>query len=348
MESLNKKNINTITALSILSLLREEDFSRFDLVNELSLDKDEVYTTVDSLIEDGFVVQNEEGSGDYTTPFIHLTLSKTKGRIITFVFGEVNITATATNLKGNVLRFERFPRGEYYKDSIRSFYGKMSKDHADLYGVVVVSDDKSVLEDDFFPCPFTIINNATASAKAEIKNKNYQDRTYFVSLSDEITSSFYVNNTLVPISSFAHIKVSSGTTCSCGIDGCLSSIISGKVLKKKTGINNYKVILNSEEGLKAISDGEGYLAFALSKAIQSIDAESVVLLGELSNISEYLYAKINNTLSISLPPGKRYVSVTKGERENAAQEGATLYALDSFFYHEDILKKLKILKNVNF
>lgn len=332
-----------INKLNILSILRKNDSTRLDIQKEIGGEKDEIFKEIEDLIKEGFITEEEKGSGDYTTPFVHLSLSKSKGRVIVFVFNETNITANAINLRGNVLRFERFPKGDGYKNSIKAFYEKISREHDDVYGILIVSDDKNIIEENLFSCPVKIITAATSGAKAEVENGNYEERTYFISLSDEITAALYTDEKLISSKSFAHIKVASGTPCDCGGDGCLSALLSGRAIKKKTNIPNFKRLLSEEGGTKAISDGVDYLAFALSRAIQSVDATSVVLLGELSGISEYLYAKINNTLSISLPPDRRWIKVVKGKRENATQEGAVLFALDEFFFHTDILKVFKTL-----
>ncbi len=332
-------NARKINRLKVLDALRKRDMSRAELSRELVINKVSVSEITDSLIKEGFIVS---GALDNTTqgrPATILSIEKNGGRVFSFIFSNLNVVASASDLKGNVLRYERFPNDDNLGEYIGSFINKMTQDNPRVFGVTVIGSKKDI-PDDVFPWPVIYKTRAEAQAKGEMEGRGDLGNTLFVSWSDEIEAS-WPKGGMLSIPTFGHMKVTKGIKCSCGGDGCLSAVASGKALKETTGINQYRRLLTEEKGLLAIDDISSAMAFAFSEAVQATGADSIMIMGEMSSMPKDLYASIQDKMIMTLPPERRSVTLIKSEKaDKALLEGAGLIALDEFFYHREILDKL--------
>ena len=332
-------NARKINRLKVLDALRKRDMSRAELSRELVINKVSVSEITDSLIKEGFVVS---GALDNTTqgrPATILSIEKNGGRVFSFIFSKLNVVASASDLKGNVLRYERFPNDDSLGEYIGSFITKMTQDDPRVFGVTVIGNEKDIPRE-VFPWPVVYKTRAEAQAKGEMEGREDLDDTLFVSWGDEIEAA-WPEGGMLSIPSFGHIKVTKGIKCSCGGDGCLSAVASGRAIKETTGINQYRRLLTEEKGLLAIDDISSAMAFAFSEAVQATGADSIMITGEMSSMPKDLYASIQDKMIMTLPPERRSVTLIKSEKaDKALLEGAGLIALDEFFYHREILDKL--------
>ena len=331
-------NARKINRLKVLSALRNRDMSRAELSRELLLNKVSVSEITEALMKDGLV---SAGPLDNTTsgrPATILSIEKNGGRVFSLVFSPSTVMASASDLKGNVLRYERFPKDENLVDYIASFVKKMTQDNPRVFGMTVVGT-KDDIPEGIFPWPVAYRGRAEAQARGE--DEIADGSTLFVSWGDEIEASWPPFRPSIP--SFGHMKVTKGILCSCGGDGCLSAVASGRVLKEKTGITQYRRLTTEEKGLIAIDDASIALAFALGEAVQALGVEKVLITGEISQMPQDSYASLEDKLRMTLPPERRSVRVIKSNKapEKALLEGAGSLALDQFFYHSTILKKLE-------
>ena len=330
-------NARTINRLKVLNALRKRDLSRAELSRELVINKVSISEITDALLREGLIENGERDNTTQGRPSTKLTIAKRKGRVFSFIFTSSTVTASASNLSGQVLRFERFPKDDNMISQIASFIRKMTSDDPVVYGVTIVGGENEV-PSSAFPWPVTYTSAAVAQARAEIEGRK-MEKTLFVSWGDEIEA-VYEEKFLHYIPSFGHMKVSSGITCSCGGNGCLSAVASGLRIKSVTGISQYRRLTTEEKGLLAIDDTLKDMALALAEAVQALGAENVVITGELSVMSDDLYATLNDRLKMMLPPS-RDVKIHKSEKgDRSALEGAGIIALDEFFYHSDKLEKL--------
>lgn len=332
-------NARKINRLKVLGALRKRDLSRAELSRELVINKVSVSEITDSLIKEGFVASGPLDNTTSGRPATILSIEKNGGRVFSFIFSDTNVIASASDLKGNVLRYERFPNDEALGDYIGSFLKKMTQDGARVFGVTVIGSEKDI-PSDVFPWPVIYRGRAEAMAKGEMEGRDDLSSTLFVSWGDEIEGC-WPRGGVFSIPSFGHIKVTKGIECRCGGDGCLSCVASGRVIKEKTGISQYRRLLSEEKGLVAIDDISSAMAFALSQAVQATGAEKVMITGEMSLMPKDLYASIEDKMKMTLPPNRRSVRIIKSEKgDKALLEGAGLIALDQFFYHREILEKL--------
>ncbi len=332
-------NARTINTLKVLNALRRTDASRAELSRILLINKVSVSEITENLIRDGLVESGEKDNTTQGRPSTKLSIAKKKGRVFSFVFSDTTVTASASNLMGQVLRFERFPKDEAMISQTASFINKMTSDSPVVYGVTVVSGKREEIPASAFPWSVTYTSRVMAEARAEIE-ADRKEKTLYVSWGEDIEAAYY-EKFLHYIPSFGHMKVINGVPCSCGADGCLCAVASLRKLKKTTGISQYRHLLTEEKGLLAIDDASKSLAFALGEAVQALGAERVIITGELSAMNDDLYAGINDTLRMMLPPSRRDITVSRASKgDRASLEGAGIIALDEFFYHSDVLEKL--------
>ncbi len=334
-------NARKINRLKVLNALRKEPLSRAELSRALSINKVSISEIMESLINEGLVENKEKDTTTSGRPSTKLTIRKNNGRVFSFVFTSLTVTVAASNLLGNILRFERFPRGAETLNQIKSFLKKMTLDSPIVYGVTVVSREKEPIERSFFPWPVIYSSFSSAEARAEMDDEE-KKKTLFLSWGETIEAQY--ENTYIP--TFGHMKVSSSVLCSCGAIGCLEAICSGLRLKELTGIGNIRKLTTDESGIRALEEASKHIAFALSEAVQAIGAERVVITGELSSLPKSIYSSINDNLKMALPPDRESVTVYKSTHgEASALEGAGIIALDEFFYHSALLNKLKSIES---
>ncbi len=335
-------NARKINRIKVLNALRKGSLSRAELSRELVINKVSISEITDLLLKEGLIESGEKDNTTSGRPSTKLGITRTKGRVFSFVLSSSTVTASASNLLGQVLRFERFPKDENMLSLISSFVKKMISDNPTVYGVTIICRGRDELPASFFPWPVIYSSLAEAQARAEMDTEKKEKRLY-LSWGDVIEGA-YEEKFLHYIPTIGHIKVAQGIPCSCGGDGCLSAAASGERLKRMTGITQYRKLTSEEKGLIAIDDVSSYIAFALSQAVQALGAESVVITGEMAAMPDDLLATICDKLRSALPL-TREVKVTKSARgDRATLEGAGIIALDRFFYHSDMLDKLSSLQ----
>lgn len=334
-------NARKINRLKVLGALRKEDLSRAELSRELLINKVSISEITDSLLKDGLIESAAIDNATSGRPATKLTIAKKKGRVFSFLFTKNTVTASAANLLGQVLRFERFPYDENTVSTIASFINKMTTDDPNIFGVSIITEDQSQIPSDAFPWPVVYTTKAEAQARAELEADSSLEKCLFISWSDSIEAA-YEDKFLHSIPTFGHMKVTKGIKCTCGGIGCLNAVASGIVLKERTGFTQYRKLLTEEKGILAIDDCGKGMTFAIAEAVQAIGAEKVMFTGELSGMSEDLYASMNDELKMSLPPSRSELKIQKSQKgDNGLLEGASLIALDEFFYHKEILRQLE-------
>ena len=205
-------NARKINKLKVLNALRRGSLSRAELSRELIINKVSISEITDSLIKDGLIESGEKDMSTSGRPSTKLSIKKNGGRVFSFVFSQSTVTAAASNLIGQVLRFERFPKDENMINQIASFINKMTADNPIVYGVTIVSENKDEVPSSAFPWPVTYSSHVISQAKAE-EEYTKREKCLYVSWSDSIEAA-YKNEILFSIPTFGHMKVTNGITCS--------------------------------------------------------------------------------------------------------------------------------------
>lgn len=332
-------NARRINRLRVLNSLRKVSLSRAELSRELSISKVSISDIVESLEKDKLI---EEADLDMSTdgrPAKKLRVNKNSGRVFAIEIKSNTVSVSISDMIGRPLRFERFPRTENMWEDIIRVTDKLKQDYK-VYGACIVSAEN--IEPENLPFEYIITTPVIAQASAEINLATLDmNDFYFVSWSDRIEAVLF-HNILVPISSFAHIKVTKEAPCECGGNGCLEAVASGDILKSTTGLTHWAELVNTKE----VTEASKSLVFALSQAVQATGAKAAMLLGELSQLSDDQYAMMQTRLSMLLPPQRDNVFIYRSQcAERGAREGAGIIALDRFFYKTDLVKAIMELQS---
>lgn len=325
-------NARLINRLKVLNALRKEELSRAELSRELLINKVSISEIVEDLMEDDLIKFGDMDKFTLGRPSIKLQIEKKKGRVFSLYYAQSTVTISASNLTGQVLRFERFPKDGNENEMISSFISKMTKDEPTLYGTTIISSNKDEVNESVIPHPILYKSRIEAEKRAEEERDPTLSNTYFVSWSDKIEA-FY-NNKYIP--SFGSVIVDGKSS--------LDDKASGKILKEITGLSKYRDLTEKESALNAIYDVTPFFVFALKEAIECTGADKIMLLSELSAIPDDLYLVLRDQLRMLL--GDKEIKILKPKKgDSAFLEGGALIALDEFFYHSTKLKKITELQN---
>ena len=347
-------NARLINRLKTLSAIREKkNMTRAELSRELVINKVSISEIVDSLIKEGLVRESGKLAIDSGRPATLLDIDVRAGKVIGLVIRKKGCLIAESDLKGKILRLERFPRGkdkEEFKTNLKASLDRMLRNEsAGIYGMAVVSDENIEPLKEVLPFESIAIREVEAKVIAERRRCSDElEKMLFIDISDDIKA-YYGKNEL---SDFEHISVKGEHICSCGRKGCIGTYFSGKAFKEEIekiydkSLTN-KEIISSDEGAEIIRKRIKYLASAIAEASIVLSAESAMLIGEYSAIGDEYYAALNDMVISLLPENKRNFVVYKSIAGDGGEiEGACFKALDHFFYKKELLENLKVLERL--
>ena len=165
-------NARLINRLKILSAIREkENMTRAELSREILINKVSISEIVDSLIKEGLVRESGKLTLDSGRPATLLDIDVRAGKVIGLVIREKGCLIAASDLKGKILRLERFPRGEDEESLKRNLSASLERilrnENVKIYGAVIVSDEDNLDLSSSLPFPSIKISSIKAQALAE-------------------------------------------------------------------------------------------------------------------------------------------------------------------------------------
>lgn len=331
-------NARKINRIKVLNALRAKNMSRAELSRELLINKVSISDITESLLRDNLIVETEK---EMTTgrPATKLSINRNAGRVFSIELRRASVSVSISDMLGRVLRFERVPRGDNLWEDVKATCLRLGKD-SKIFGAAVVSSEEIEID---LPWPSFLVRPAIAEARAEMDSVEASlDGFYFVSWNDTIEAA-YLKDQLHSIKSFAHIKVSKNGACKCGAEGCLEAVASGAALKESTGIKSLREIAMNNDFVRTPSRA---MVFALSQAVQATEARSIMITGELSGLSDDIYADMQTKLASCLPPERRDIIIFRSScKEGGLSIGASILALDNFFYASNLLEALKRIES---
>ena len=338
-------NARTINRLRVLSELRKGQASKAELSRKLGINKVSIGEMTDKMIAEGLI---EEGEKDFSSPGRPgrlLSINKDKGRVFAFCVSKRAVSVSVSDLLGRVLRFERYPRKDDMLENIQRAIARMS-DKVTIYGsAAIIPED---FDTSILPSPILCVNRAEAEAESEIMRIGKSDGMLFLSWSDTFDAAIIRNGELHHLPDLAHIKAQRDGECTCGGRGCLEAAASGNALLAKTGAESIKDLVRNNSYGYAVKEAMRPLAAALAEAVQALSASSVMITGELSQLSDEAYAYLQELLHSVLPPYRKDIPVYRSlSGDNGQREGAAIMALDAFFYRLLLLEKLDAIENLS-
>lgn len=341
-------NARLINKLKVLSFIREnKNVSRAELSRELLINKVSISEIVDSLIKEGLVKECGLLSLPSGRPSTLLDIDVKSGKVIALAIKEKGCLIALSDLKGKILRLERFAKGESEEETEKNLSDSLSRmlkgDGVRIYGAAIASNNDCRL-DKVLNFPTIAIDNIEAQVIAEQKRCSSDLKDMLFIMASEHLSSYY--NGIVS-TDFAHIKVTDSPICFCQRSGCIDAVFSGDAFKRHYRANlSAKEILRREDESKIIFEALEPLSSAIAVSANSYGAKNAMLFGEYSDLKDEYYARLNNLTISKLPIYKDDFFVFKSVAgDNAIIEGTCLKALDRFFYKKELLEALKKIEN---
>ncbi len=347
-------NARLINTLKTLSAIREnEDMTRAELSRELVINKVSVSEIVDELIKKGLVWERGKKALSSGRPSTLLAIKAEAAKVIGLVIRDKGCLIALSDLKGKILRLERFARGkteEELREGLSSSLARILKNESvKLYGMAAVTDDRNLNLKDILAFPYIAITPIEAQVAAEsMLSDNALENTLFIMLGEK-TSAYYRGKVL---NDFPHIPLGEEDVCWCGKKGCLDALFSlssiSLEVEKITGREmKAREILSSEEAKEVMDKRLKHLASAIALSSTVLGADSTMLLGPLAEMSVDAYEKLNAMARENLVPWKKDYLVLKSHAGEAGIiQGACYKALDHFFYKKDLLERLRNIESL--
>ncbi|MFA6844299.1 MAG: ROK family transcriptional regulator [Sphaerochaetaceae bacterium] len=366
--------IRAINRLRVLNLVRKnERLSRADVAKTLELNKPSTGEIVQSLLDEGLLQEQEKVetlNGRRPTP---LVLNKDGKLVIAVDMGSRNCSMAISDLKGNLLRFERFPtplepKPEELCYQVLKSVIRMSKTGTkQIAGAVVsmdakTSEDKKTIEHQYswnwtnlplaevfehnIGAPTLLVNNVEAMVCGERWFANTLENSFlYVNWGQHISSALVYGEKIISADTMlGHVKVSKTGLCHCGDIGCLETIASGWALSEKFNNKTIKQ-LNEEkpEGFdSAMKTACSVLASILIEAVQICGCPTVILGGGISTIGSPYIDYLKDEFSCLLPARLSKVKIQVSPLgDKAGILGSVAVALDSFVFQQTFLDSLK-------
>ena len=272
-------DVRQLNRLRILNLIaKSEHTNRAQISRELGFNKVSTGEIVDILIKEGLVEETGADNNTSGRPSITLTLNKERYFVIAIDIGLRNIRIALINLKGELLRFERFPTPPSPSveeamaliiKHITTYKARLSKEQtikgiAISIGADVEPSTGTIIEhrdwkwrntplsytiEKYTHLPTIVENNVVAMIKGEkwFNEEAHNKRMFYVNWGEHISGAYSgPGRKISPEALFGHMVVSETNRCSCGGIGCLETVASGIVLSKYASKNNSVKALTEE------------------------------------------------------------------------------------------------------
>ncbi|MDA3833077.1 MAG: ROK family transcriptional regulator [Spirochaetales bacterium] len=362
------REINRLRVLNLLA--QNEEYSRADIARNLKLNKPSTSEIVEQLLKDGLVV--ETGKRETTTGRrpVAIALVPNAALVLGVDMGSRNTSIALADLKGNILRFERFPTTgqpevkELCSQVIRILRKMAKLTTSPILGVVVAldgvirEDKRNLLRSDHWnwdDIPLAaiiekntdlqtlVVHNVEAMVFAERWVANEEEENFFFVNWGEHIRSTWVNKHSITggDTQFGHLMVRSTGLCRCGKIGCLESVAAGWALSERHGGKTVKQLCQEpnkefKEDLKQASEAMG-MALVAASAITGCN--KIILGGGVANIDkEYLdylknfYREHSNREKVAI------VCSELGEKQTLL--GCIAIALDSWMFKSSLLEMM--------
>lgn len=360
------REINRLRVLNLLANCTE--CSRADIARALKLNKPSTSEIIAQLLTDGLVTETGKRETATGRRPISIALAPDAALVLGVDMGSRNTSVALADLKGNILRFERFPTTR--QPQVKEFCSylikvltKMTKlTTSPILGIVValdasISEDQQVLEysaswqwedvplaailQRHTGLPTLLIHSIEAMVIAEqnLGDKEEED-FFFVNWGEHIKSSwvkgpFHTGGE----TEFGHIAVSQVGLCRCGKIGCLETVSAGWALSERHGGLTVKQL--SQETNPLIQEDLHKAAEAMGTALVAASAitgcQKIILGGGLANLEDQYFNTLRHYYKENSPRAE--VSIVRsnlGEKQTLL--GSIAIALDTWMFKSSLLE----------
>ncbi|MFA6682008.1 MAG: ROK family protein, partial [Sphaerochaeta sp.] len=335
------------------------------------LNKPSTSEIVEQLLRDGLVI--ETGKRETTTGRRPVSIALCSDAALTLGvdMGSRNTSIALSDLRGNILRFERFPTTEHPEvkelcSLIIRILRKMSKlTTSPILGVVialdgVISEDKkNLIRSDHWgwddiplaaiiekntDLPTLLVHNVEAMVFAERwVTHEEEENFFFVNWGEHIKSAWVNKNSITGSDTqFGHLMITNTGLCRCGKIGCLESVAAGWALSERHGGMTVKqlCLVPSKEIKNDLTQAAEAMGLALVAASAITGCNKIIIGGGLANLDkeyiEYLtkfYKEHSNREKVPIECSPL------GEKQTLL--GSIAIALDSWMFKSSLLKMMQ-------
>lgn len=363
-----------VNRLRVLNLLAgASDYSRADIARILDLNKPSTSEIIEQLLNEGIV----EETGKKTTATgrrptsIHL---KSDSLLVLGVdMGSRNTSIGLSDLKGNLLRFERFPTNlrpkveELCRDVIKSCMKMAKLTSLPIAGITVavngvLSEDKQVLvSNDIWDwrdvplaqaietntkIPTSLVNNVEAMVNAHTWfSEEPSENFLFINWAEHIGCAWVSKNLITSEhTQFGHLPIAGTGLCRCGNIGCLETVAAGWAISERHMSKSVKQISQAPSDLERedLINACQSMAMALIAASAITGCDKIVLGGGIANLEdEYLQHLIAFYRQHAHSRRSQIPIVRSPLKEKAGLMGSIATALDTWVFKRSLLNLVK-------
>jgi len=363
------REINRLRVLNLLA--KGKEYSRADIARNLKLNKPSTSEIVEQLLKDGMVVETDKRETTTGRRPVPIALVPDAALVLGVDIGSRNTSIAISDLKGNILRSERFPTTQQPElkelcSQVIRILRKMAKlTTSPILGVVValdgvISEDKqNLIRSDHWNwndiplaaiiekntgLPTLLVHNVEAMVFAERWVAHEEEENFFFVNWGEHIKSAWVNRSSITggDTQFGHLMVSSTGLCRCGKIGCLESVAAGWALSERHEGKTVKQLClePSKEIMHDLRQAAEAMGLALVAASAITGCTKIILGGGLANLDDeyqqYLrdfYRKHTNREKVSI------VCSPLGEKQTLL--GCIAIALDSWMFKSSLLEMMQ-------
>lgn len=361
-----------VNRLRVLNLLEQDDaYSRADIARTLKLNKPSTSEIVEQLLNDGLVVETGKKETTSGRRPVSIALVPDAALVLGVDMGSRNTSVAIADLKGNILRFERFPTPQQPEvkqlcsDVIRACRKMAKLATSPILGVVVavnalISEDRrDILRSEIWDwseiplaaliekntsLPTLLVHSVEAMVFAQRwVAKEEESSFFFVNWGEHIGSAWVANRTVTSQGTqFGHLMVASTGLCRCGKIGCLESVAAGWALSERHGGRTVKQLAQESDGAikQELKSAAQAMGMALVAASAITGCNKIILGGGLANLDEeylaYLrdfYREHSNREKVEI------VCSSLGEKQTLL--GSIAVALDSWMFRRSMLEMMQ-------
>ncbi|MGE4583918.1 MAG: ROK family transcriptional regulator [Sphaerochaeta sp.] len=364
----------TVNRLRVLNLLDAyPSLSRSDIARMLALNKPSTSEIVEQLLgeqlveEQGKTVQR---NGRRPT----MVALKHDARLVLGVdLGTRTASFSLSDLKGNLLRFERLPTPrqpdakEFGQLVIKTCMKLTRISSIPIAGIIVscggtISEDgNTILNHEYWgwkdvplakaiemhtKLPTRLVNHVKAMVQAERWFGNETTKTFFyVNWGEHISSAWVHANTIsCERTRFGHLPIAPTGLCRCGGIGCLETIAAGWALSEKHQGLSVKQLqqLNDDAVVKSLSLACQAMAMALIAASAVTGCEKIILGGGIANLDDRYLQLIQDFYREHAHHALAEIPLVRSQlKDRSSVLGSVASALDHWVFHRSILETMQ-------
>lgn len=368
------RQINRLRVLNLV--LAEGQLSRADIARILALNKPSTSEIVEQLLSENLLEEQGKTITSNGRRPTALTLNSTAALVLGVDLGALTTSFSLSDLKGNILRFERLPNPfqpspkEHGQQIIRTCMKMVKLAKNPVSGIVVSvpgiigEDQQTLLSHDYWPwkdvplakaievntkIPTILVNNVEAMVIAERWFASEREHSFFFVNWAEHISAAMVDGTTIKTqgSRFGHLPLASTGLCRCGNIGCLETMASGWALSDKHEGVAVKQLAQSTDKQVAedLRSACQAMAMALIAASSITGCKKIILAGGLSNLDDAYFGIVQSFFKEHAHHQLSHVSIVRSAlADKSAMLGSVAVALDRWVFQRTLLETMSKLQ----